>query len=450
MISCIINDDGRAPGRGGNGAVMGAKMLKAIAVRGTLDVELAEPEKFRAECRKFPSGEWPVSEAWADLAPHGTANVMDNSWQSGDIPIKNWQVGLWEEGCKNLGGHKMTETILTKRPACYRCPIACARWVHIKDGPYAFEGPGPEYETLGAMGTMTLVDNLEAVAYAGHLCNVYGLDTISTGCTIAFAMECYEKGLLTKEDTDGIDLSWGNAEAVVKTTERMGKMEGNLGKLLAMGSKRAAEKLGGNAADFACHAKGLESPMHDPRAYPSLAATYAAGPRGACHLHGPSMLFEFENAFPEWGVKDVDPDDKNKGRGFIAHVAMAHADVINSMVMCLFAPYYYPMTAADMANFLNWATGAGYTGDELFVIGKRIVSLHRAYNNRCGVRAADDKLAPRQLQPTREGGAAGFSPDFKQIMDDFYTSSGWDDEGVPTAETLRELGLDFAVADLHG
>ena len=450
-MACLINDDGRAPGRGGNGAVLGSKKLKAIAVRGTLDFAVADADKLGEMSRQMrPKGGWPVSEGWVGLTEFGTAMVLDGTWDTGDIPVKNWQLGEWKDGCLALGGQRMKDTILTKRPACYRCPIACARWVHVKEGPYAFEGPGPEYETLGSFGTMTLVDNLDAVAYAGHLCNRYGLDTISTGATIAWAMECFEKGLLTKEDTDGIELVWGNAAALVKATDMIGRCEGRLGKLLSQGMREAALELGGNSIDFACQVKGMESAMHDPRAYPSLAATYGAGPRGACHLHGSSMLFEFPDSLPQWGLKEFDPDDRVKGRGRIAEVSATLADVINSMVICCFTPCYFPMTPDDLATALNAATGAGYTGDELQIVGKRILALHRAYNNRCGITRADDKLSPRQLQKTKEGGNKGFSPDVDAILDEYYAESGWDAEGKPTAETLKALDLEFAIPDLHG
>ncbi|MBM4045604.1 MAG: aldehyde ferredoxin oxidoreductase family protein [Planctomycetes bacterium] len=445
MMACLINDDGRAPGRGGNGAVLGAKKLKAIAVKGTKAFPLAKEAELKEECRKIPQRE--KAAGWDLLTPYGTAQVLDNSQLTGDIPVKNWQLGEWKDGHTKLGGKHMADTILTKRPACYRCPIACARWVHVKEGPYAFEGPGPEYETLGSLGSMTLVDDLNAVSYAGHLCNVYGMDTISAGTTIAFAFECFEKGLLTLADTDGIELRWGSADALVKATEKLGKVDG-FGKLLALGMKRLAEKLGRGAIDFACQVKGLESPMHDPRAYFSLAATYAASPRGSCHLHGASMCFEFDNSLPEWGLKEL-PKDPNKGRGKVAQVSLAHAEVFNSAVLCYFLPFYYNVRPAELAHHLNLATGASYTSDELLTIGNRISTLHRAYNIRCGLTAADDKLSPRQLQKTNEGGNKDKSPDVKAILAEYYKCFGWSRDGVPTKATLKKLGLSFVVKDLY-
>lgn len=205
LLSCIINDEGRAPGRGGNGAILGAKKLKAIAVRGNGTFRLHDIDTYNALCKKIAKDN-ATSPAVANMREYGTAQVLDNLWAMGDVPVKNWQLGLWEEGCKNLGGKKMKETILVPHTACYRCTLGCSRWVKIEEGPYKMDGPGPEYETLGAMGTMCLIDDLNAVSFANDLCNRYGVDTISTGVAIAFAMEAYEKGLITKEDTGGIEL----------------------------------------------------------------------------------------------------------------------------------------------------------------------------------------------------------------------------------------------------
>jgi aldehyde:ferredoxin oxidoreductase len=450
LHGCLLNGEARTPGRGGGGAVFGAKNLKAIVVRGTQPFPVADEEELKLQCRKLIKGE--IHGHNVGMEPyekHGTAAWLKASWAIGDVPVRNWQVGEWKEGCLSLCGPHMSETILTKRSACYRCPMACGRMVKVTDGPFAFEGPGPEYETLAALGTNTMVGDLEAVAYAGHLCNVYGIDTISTGATIAWAMECFEKGLLTTDDTDGIELTFGSAEAMVAAVEKAGKVEGKLGRLLAMGVKRAAEQVGGDSADFACHSKGMETAMHDPRAFSSMYATYAAGPRGACHLHGQSMNYEAENALPEWGLKDFNPDEKTKGKGRIADVARAHFLIFDSMVICAFLPGGYPMTADDLALFLNLSTGAGYTGEELHTIGRRISTLHRAYNNRCGITRADDTLSKRQLSAVKEGAAKDYKPDFEGIMHDHYASAGWDENGRPTPETLEALGLGFVAKDIH-
>jgi len=449
LHACFINDEGRTPGRGGNGAVFGSKNLKAIAVRGTLSFPLADNEEFDAECRKLGKDEYPKNPGFEPYSQYGTSAWLKAARQMGDVPVKNWQVGDWEKGCLNLCGQHMAETILTKRSACYRCSLACGRMVKVKEGPYAYEGPGPEYETLAALGTNTMVDDLDAVSYAGHLCNVYGIDTISTGATIAWAMECFEKGLLTKDDTDGIELRFGDAAAVVAAVEKAGKVEGKLGQLLAMGMKRASEKVKGGSEDFACQVKGLEAAMHDPRAFPSMAATYAVGPRGACHLHGQSMIYEGKDTLPEWGLKDFDPEEKTKGMGKIAEVALSHFEIYDSMVICAFLPAGIPLKPSDLAHFLNLATGADYTSGELHSVGKRIATLHRAYNNRCGITRKDDTLSKRQLMKLPDGGSKDFSPDLPAMLDEYYEVAGWDENGKPTVKTLKSLGLDFAIDDIH-
>ncbi len=449
LHGCLLNGEGRTPGRGGGGAVFGAKKLKAIVVRGTLPFPVADTDTLKLQCRKLAKGELGRNPGMEPYEQNGTAAWLKASWAIGDVPVRNWKIGEWKEGCLELCGHHMTETILTKRSACYRCPMACGRVVRVADGPFAFEGPGPEYETLAALGTNTMVGNLEAAAYAGHLCNIYGIDTISTGAAIAWAMECFETGLLSTDDTDGIELTFGSAEALIAAVEKAGKVEGKLGKLLAMGVKRAAESVGSGSADFACHSKGMETAMHDPRAFSSMYATYATGPRGACHLHGQSMNYEGEDALPEWGLAAFDPEEKTKGKGRIADVARAHFEIFNSMVICAFLPGGYPMSPDDLADFLNLATGAGYTGEELHTIGRRISTLHRAYNNRCGITRADDTLSKRQLSAVDEGAVKGYAPDFDGILDDYYESAGWDEQGRPTRETLEALGLGFTVKDIH-
>jgi len=311
------------------------------------------------------------------------------------------------------------------------------------------EGPGPEYETLAAFGTMTMVDDLEAVSYANDLCNRYGLDTISTGTTIAFAMECYERGLLAPEQVGDIDLTWGNAEAIVRVTELIGKGEG-LGALLGLGMRRIAERLGREAMDFAYQVKGLEAPMHDPRTFFSLAATYATSPRGACHLHGASHIYEGADALPEWGLTKFSGRYVNEGKGIVAKVAQDHAAILNSLVICYFVPFYYPMQPSDLAAFLAAATGISYTSAQLHRIGERISAVHRAYNNRCGITCANDRLPARALQPTAESENAGQVPDLEYILKEFYEASGWTVDGKPSRERLLNLGLEDIAKDLYG
>jgi aldehyde:ferredoxin oxidoreductase len=446
LFSCIMNDAGRAAGRGGNGAVMGKMNLKAIVARGTQPVELFDPEGYRKVAlalNKLNAQDPGI----ADLRVLGTAEVMDNSWPVGDVPVKNWSVGSYEELCVSLGGKKMKATMLVPHVGCHYCSIGCSRWVKIEQGPYQMDAPGPEYETLGALGSMCLIDDLEAVAYANHLCNVYGMDTITCGSTIAFAMECYEKGLLTREDTQGIELIWGNQEAMVKVVEQIACAEG-IGKLLGQGSRKVAQQLGHGSLDFAVQVKGLELPMHDPRAFFSWASNYATGPRGGCHLHGMSAVYENkQDPIPEWGLTGYYPRHNNEGKAKISRLAQNWSHILDSMVICYFATF--TVQPSDFAALINTATGFELTSDDLLVIGDRINALYRAYNYRCGIRREDDRLPARVMTPLAEGGAAGVVPDLEAQLAEYYQVRRWEPDGKPSYASLVELGLGDVAHDLY-
>ena len=447
LFASMINDAGRAPGRGGTGAVMGSKNLKAIVVRGTRKIDLADPERFKVfavNTNKINATDPGIS----DLRRFGTPEVMDNSWPVGDIPVKNWSVGSYENLCTSLGGKKMRETILVEHVACHNCTIGCSRWVKIENGPYQMDAPGPEYETLGALGSMCLIDDLNAVSYAAHLCNIYGMDTISCGSTIAFAMECYEKGLITKQDTDGIELTWGNQDALIEVVKQIAMGEG-IGKLLGKGTRKVAEQLGHGAIDFAVQVKGLELPMHDPRAFFSWASNYATSPRGGCHLHGMSAIYENKQApLPEWGLTGFYPRHSNENKGAITRLAQNWAHILDSMVLCYFATF--TQKPSELATLINYATGFELTPQDLLVIGDRINALHRAYNYRCGIRREDDKLPLRSLTPLAEGGAAGKVPDLEYQLNEYYQLRRWEPDGKPSRESLMQLGLADVARDLYG
>lgn len=446
LYAAMINDTGRTPGRGGNGAVMGSKNLKAIVVRGTQKVELANPDgykKYAVSVNKLNA----KSDDIYNLRTFGTPEVMDNNWAVGDIPVKNWSLGSYEELCVSLGGKKMRDTILVPHVACHFCTIGCSRWVKIEEGDYKMDAAGPEYETLGALGSMCMVDDLNAVSYAAHLCNIYGLDTISCGSSIAFAMECFEKGYLDLEDTGGIELTWGNKQALVKMVEQIAMGEG-IGKFLGLGTRKMAEQIGRDAMDFAVQVKGLELPMHDPRAFFSWASNYATSPRGGCHLHGMSAIYENkQDPIPEWGLTGFYPRHSNEGKGKITRFAQDWSHILNSMVMCYFATF--TLKPSDLGALIGFATGYEYTPEELVVIGDRINTLHRAYNYRCGLRRVDDRLPVRSLTPVAEGGAAGAVPDLEAQLNEYYQLRGLEADGRPARDTLLRLGLDDVVADLY-
>jgi len=439
-IAAIINDHGRAAARCGMGAVMGSKNLKAIAVGGTQKVKVAHREELGQLAGKLTrlAGE---STAGKYLRDFGTAGGMDPFHEFGDVPIKNWKQGFWEEGCHKVSGQMMAETILTGRYACKRCPIACGRLIELKDGPYrGLKGKGPEYETVAAFGPLCLIDDLPAVAKANDLCNRYGLDTISTGAVIAFAFECYEEGLITKRETDGVELIWGKADSMVKMVEKIGRREG-LGNLLAEGCKRAAEEIGQGADRFAFHIKGLELPMHDPRAFTSWAVSYGTASRGGCHIQAPTFWVERGLAFPAIGLDDPGDRFSSEGKGRLTKIFQDFCEVVESAGICKFA-LYGDFRSHHVLSLLRCVTGWDLELDEMMKIGERSFNLKRLINVKCGISKKDDILPERILTiPLPNGGTKGYLPDQEMMLKEYYQERGWDENGIPTFEKLGELSL---------
>jgi aldehyde:ferredoxin oxidoreductase len=426
---------------------MGSKNLKAVVVTGSKKITPAADEFLKAMTQEVIKGiqEDPFAGFFTKW---GTAFSMDMGWAAGDVPVKNWQVGYWPEGCTKLGGARMADTILKPHAGlCYNCPIRCARWVHIKEGRFAYEGPGPEYETLGAFGSMLLIDDLEAVAWIGEMCNRYGLDTISAGCTVAWAMEAYEKGALTRDDTGGIDLTWGNVDAVLQVVEQMGRMEG-LGALLAQGSRKASQTVGKGSEEYAIQVKGLEVPMHDPRCYFSLAVNYATGTRGACHVQGGSYVYELALVVPEAGIIHRQGRHDRRNKGLAAKVAQDLSAVYNSTAICMFAGM--ALQPSHYGILLSITTGMPHNAQSVLQAGERIINLQRAFACREGITRKDDVLPRRLLTPLPDGGSAGKAPDLETQLSEYYPLRGWDEEGIPTKEKLEALGLEEAAKDLHG
>ncbi len=433
-ISSIMNDLGRAAGRCGVGAVMGSKKLKAIAVRGTRAnvVPAAREDQLREYLRKIyvTIRSHPTVQIYAS---YGTAGIMSMMHEYGDVPIKNFTRGEWSEGASRLCGEAMSKTILRKQYACYRCLIACGR--EVKVDRYGVAGAGPEYETCASLGMLCMNSDLESVAKANDLCNRYGLDTISTGNVIAFAMECYERGLISKEEA-GSDLAWGNPDAIIEMVKRIGYREG-FGGVLGEGVRRASSRIRGSEG-FAMHVKGLEVPMHDPRAFKGMGLQYATSHRGACHLRGFFYHIEQGERVPDLGIhkryERFSVDDKPAPL-----IAMQNwHDVIDSLIMCKFA--YLP--PASVTAMLSMVTGKDYRLPDLVKVGERAYNLKRMINVRYGVGRKDDTLPKRLLQePLSEGGCRGSIVELDRMLPEYYLLRGWDNEGVPTREKLKELGL---------
>jgi len=438
-IACIVTDGGGVAGRCGLGAVMGSKKLKAIAVRGTERVEVADEASFR-DLMKEISLIIEKNPRTKSLRSYGSAGSMEGNEAVGDVPIKNWMVDSWSDGAKKLSGQYMAKTILKRPFTCFACPIACKREIEIKSGPYAgVKGKGPEYETCASFGTMLLIDDIEVVAKANDLCTRYGIDTISCGSVIAFAYECYEKGLITNKDVEGLNLSWGDHGSFLKMIEMIGKRKG-IGFILGEGVKIVSEKIGKEAEKFAIHVKGLEMPMHDPRVYKSLALGYATSNRGACHLQATSHWVERGMLFPELGIKEKPDRFTPEGKAKMVIDLQNFMAVIDSLIICKFA-LTCGYTLTHLLKLIYFVTGYKINVDEFKRAGERIFNLKRLFNNRLGISRKDDRLPDRINKPLPEGWTKHHSPDLDLMLDEYYQLRGWDKEGRPSTEKLTELEI---------
>jgi len=422
LISCPITDKGNAPGRSGLGAVMGAKRLKAVVARGTQTIPVADEEKVREMAREAIEK---VKAEPGGLEKHGTCSGTADSIRSGDCPVKNW-IGVGEEEFENpdlLGGENVIR-YETRKLTCRGCPTACNGLVTVEEGPYAIQdAQKPEYETLGAYGAMSLNNNLESIILCNEICNRAGIDTISAGCTLAFAIECYENGLIDKSDTGGIELTWGNHEAIVAMTRKLVDREG-FGDVLADGVKVASEKIGPRSEAYAVHVHGQEFPMHDPR----LSQTKEA-------------------QLPALGI--VYQTDATPGR----HTASLdfRGKIINAAGLCGMGGRTFRGDA--LPQYLTAVTGVEYTSEELEKVGERIACLRQAFNLREGFTPADFKLPGRVIgdPPLARGPLAGITLDMETAVRDHFNALGWDpDTGKPNRDRLVKLGgFEDVLADLY-
>lgn len=441
----VMNNRRRTVGRGGAGAVMGSKKLKAVVVYGDGNFEIADEKALKAIIKESIKKFQENVATGKGLPIYGTSVVLARQHEQGDVPAKNWQIGDWD-GYMKISGPTMAQTILKKHPnPCHSCPIHCARHVEIKEGEYKMEGEGPEYETLASFGSMCLNDNLESIVWANRLCNEYGIDTISAGAAIAFAMEAYEKGIITKEDTGGVELAWGNEKAILALIDQIATGQG-IGKVLGQGVREAARQLGNGAEEFSIHVKGMELPYHDPRAFFETGVTYATSPRGACHLHGHVGSWHAK-PMPEGGLMEAIPPHETKGKGLMTKLVQDMCTVVNSAVICQFTNFALSVT--DMAEVLTAVTGEPWDGARVLKAGERAFNLQRAFNNRRGLTSADDTLPHRVLTSVKGGPVEGKIPDLKTMLDEYYQERGWEADGRPSREKLAELGLDFVINDIY-
>ncbi|MBI4785842.1 MAG: aldehyde ferredoxin oxidoreductase family protein [Chloroflexi bacterium] len=457
-FAAIVNDRSHFVGRNGLGAVMGSKNLKAIAAR-------AAPGKGRMEIAN-PAGVQAISK-WmgshldlvAGLHEHGTARIVRSLSKAGGLPSYNFRDGHFDANEK-ITGQTMSATILVTQETCFACAVRCKRVVEVKDAPgwattrdRPYVDPlygGPEYETLAAFGSLEGNDDLIALAKANELCAAYGFDTISLGAVIAFAMECFERGVISSKETDGMDLRFGNARAMLALIEKITRREG-FGDVLAEGVARAAQTIGRGAEEFAMTTRGQEIPMHEPRLKQGLGVGYAVSPTGADHNHNiHDTMYTKENDAVK-SLRELDPEIRpvpandlsaDKVRILTANTNWMH--LFDSAVMCQFLPY----SPQQMTDLMNAVTGWGLEIRDYLQIGERAATLARLYNLREGWDSQGDTLPKRFFEPFKSGPLAGtgLPPDqFAAATREYYRQMGWDENGVPTRERVRELGVEWAV-----
>ncbi len=449
LFASIMARD-RAAGRNGGGAVMGSKKLLAISVFGKEQPAPAHVDKFR-EATKNSIKTVKENEMCDGFNECGTIGDMPANDEDGDWPTQNWRSNSWGEGARLFD--EFQENNLVKAKGCYSgCPIGCGRVCEVKEGKYKTPvHEGGEYESISVFTSYVLNKNIDAAVQCDYFCNKWGLDTISTGAMIAFAMDCYEKGILTETAVDGLDLSWGNSEVLPIILEKIAFRQG-IGDILADGVRKAAEKLGSEAEELAIHVKGLEGPAHDPRSGKALGIAYGTANRGMCHIH-PLEGMAFDRGKMDWGMRahgarnpeTIDRwDEKGKGAdcALLQH-AMILPDILST---CKFMSYA-GLNPEHWAQMLTEATGWDIDSTELLQIGERTHNLQRLFNIREGLGRKDDML-PKRLLSVPEFGAYKDEPDcvisdYEALLDEYYEACGWNIEtGVPGEDKLIELGLE--------
>ncbi len=447
-FACVMNDLKEAAGRGGTGAVMGSKNLKAIAVRGTKPTEIAKPDAL-AENRQWLMDN---KKLWESNATYGTGAPaqMEAGVPQGNLPIRNFRDGEFP-GVSKITAGSVKDQVRIGMEGCYACVVRCKKVVKI-DEPGMKVDPeygGPEYEALASLGSTCGVEDLKAICKANELCNAYSLDAISVGTAIGFAMECYERGILTSKDTGGLDLKFGNAKSMVQAVELIARRQG-IGDLIAEGVKRMSERLGKGTSDFAMHVKGLEFPMHDPRAKAVLGVGYAVNPHGADHcmnLHDAAMTAPNPNlnSLHPVGIHDpLNTYDLSPKKVDMFRYFQSYRLIQDCAVTCMFVPYNLERTVELIKSATGWDTGMV----EMLKVAQRVLTLARVYNMREGL-TVDDDVLPKRVYQQHVGGASEKNPPYEKVKMDrakgyYYSLMGWDKNGVPTQDTLEMLDIAWA------
>jgi aldehyde:ferredoxin oxidoreductase len=443
LISSVMNNKGRAAGRSGLGAVMGSKKLKAVVVKGNMKVPIADEVKAK-ELRKKYLGE--LTGHVNILRDAGTPSIVTMCAESGDSPTKNWSgtATIDFPEYKNLGAG-LVIALQEKKYACYQCPIGCGGHMKAGTGEYKYEAGAhkPEYETLCMFGSNCLNSNLESIIKLNNICNRYGLDTISTGASIAMTIECYERGILSKADTDGIEMTWGNHRSIVAMTEKLAKREG-FGNIIADGVKKAGERIGKNALDYAMHIQGQELPAHDPKLGIDWAIGYRMDATPARHTQGPGQ------GPPGLPMPAFDRRS-SEGRGEPYRIGGSFTHVIQSSGLCTFLAGALPNVKA-IVDFMKAISGWDLTIEELLTTGERIGTMRHMFNIREGLNPLKYEVPGRAFghPPPVEGPLTGITVDENTLYHDFLTAMGWDAETtVPSKDKLLELGLDDIAVEYY-
>ena len=453
-FAAVMHTAHRAAGRTGLGAVMGCKKLKAISVRGKGKIPIAEPKKLTETIKKATT-ETVTNPNILNFKKHGQVGYINPLNEMGMLPTKNFQQGTYEKH-EDISGETMTSTILKARGTCPECAVSCKREVEVTEGPYAPIDPrygGPEYENDAAFGSLLLINDLKAVSKENQLCNAYGLDTISTGVTIAWLMECYDRGILSKEDLDGLEVSWGNIDVALKLIEKIATRSG-VGNTLAEGAKKAAQVFGRGSERYVVEVKGMEIPMHEARAKKGMGLSYATSVRGGCHMrsfHDPEL--EAANVAPEIGITQaVDRHDTSRTKVDIIRRSQDWLAVLDSLALCTSAGWigFEYTRPAFITEVVNAITGWNVTVEDLMEAGERINNLCRSFNAREGLTRKDDYLPPRFTEEALPDGPSKgqrlTKDQLKDMLDNYYELRGWDIvTGNPTPAKLRQLGLEYVV-----
>lgn len=469
LFSSLLSMSNRNNGRTGMGLVMASKNLKAVVVRGSHKPELADPKALTAINREGPK-RMPDNVDMVGLAKYGTAGGVMAQNSLGSLPTRNYNEASFEFA-ENISGEKLYAEYLRGvvagkqdkqgRDTCYSCIVRCKRVVEL-EGKYKVDEKygGPEYETIGTFGSYCAVKDLAAISLANQICNEHAVDTIACGATIAFAMECFEKGIITKEQTGGIELKFGDADAMLEVLRQIVTASTPLGKLLGQGSERAAAAWGNGADEFLTTVKGAESPAHMPQAKRSLGLIYAVNPFGADHQSSEHdwMIEEgiasdlYMSRLAELGLEErLPPMSLGKAKVKFSYLTELFYSMLDSVELCQFVwgPAWNLYGPQDTANLLKAVTGWDVTVSDLMKVGARRLNLMRTFNSREGLDRKNDKLPKKFFKALQgEGPTAGIAITHEEIeaaLDEYYKLAGWTNNGVPTVTSLRQLGLDWAV-----